>query len=209
MFEKFQREDSQAVICCRRAIAEGYLSVAHCLILNQLEPETLKKIASGELSVPGGYPEGWAQEHGVPFPATGAVIPSVVSNPNGAAPAVPDASVREHDAQTSSQSSRSACDLDDCDTMAAAPVDTTTSTANKGKSGKPDASLSGNGEDKQLTAPKSARSSATGALTVSIPVKKQTRSQTRRSLGGKAILQPELPPTAGGAVAVAWRTARK
>jgi len=42
--------------------------VAHCLVLNRLEPDTLAAIRAGTLLVPGGYPEKWAQDHEVPFP---------------------------------------------------------------------------------------------------------------------------------------------
>lgn len=44
------------------------MSVAHCLVLNRLEPDALAAVRAGTLLVPGGYPEKWAQDHEVPFP---------------------------------------------------------------------------------------------------------------------------------------------
>eukprot|EP00892_Ulva_mutabilis_P010435 jgi/Ulvmu1/7764/UM039_0072.1 len=52
----------------RAALAEGYLSVAHCLVLNRLAPDALNAVRAGTLLVPGGYPEKWAEQHGAPFP---------------------------------------------------------------------------------------------------------------------------------------------
>ena len=219
--EHAQSHDSSVI--CRSAQADGYLSVAHCLVLNHLDSETLKHIVSGELSVPGGYPEGWAKEFGAPFPPTVATAQSVASNPNGAAPAVPDASVSQQDAQASSENSASTDEHIDVGvhaTVAAPTAVATAPAAKQGNKGKRNEALSDNGVEKQLAEPKATRSSGTGAayvtvhdkpasLAVALPVKKLTRSRARRSLGGKEIHQPELPLAAGGAVAAAWVAVRQ
>lgn len=220
---------SDASICCRAAQADGYVSVAHCLILNHLDPENLKQVVSGKLSVPGGYPEGWAKEHGAPFPPTAADAQAVAPNLAGAvavaSPAAVDApAVEEEEAAASgggsSQSSHSACTGEHLDvphaTDAATTDPNTTSATRKGKKPsqrKRNTAPSQNGGAGELAGSKLTRSSATGAaavtaLAVASPVRKATRAHARRSLSGKEIVQPALPLAAGGSVSAAWLSAR-
>jgi hypothetical protein len=59
---------SQRQAACRKAQSDGYRSVSHSLVLNNLDTAALSAIRAGSLLVPGGYPEAWAKEVGAPFP---------------------------------------------------------------------------------------------------------------------------------------------
>ena len=42
--------------------------MAHCLVLNRLQPDVFEDVRAGTLLVPGGYPQKWANDNGMPFP---------------------------------------------------------------------------------------------------------------------------------------------
>lgn len=221
-------------MCCRRAQADGYLSVAHCLILNNLDPETLKNIVAGNLSVPGGYPEDWAKEHGAPYPPVSLGDTTVNHPPAVIVEADPHTVVHEQDAghpeASCSQSSHSACtgerlgDLQpsaaaenvtrDMEPSAAVAADKTKKLSNDNLHRK----SSARGCTAKAACPMLTRTSVTGAkveaakassLAVAVPVRKATRASCRRSLASNAVEQPALPPAPGGSVATAWLSARR
>lgn len=211
----------RAIVHCRRAQADGYLSVAHCLILNNLDPDTLKLVVVGELPVPGGYPEDWAKEHSAPFPPIAVEGGAGASNPAAAGSdpaAAPDVREEAEGRDSSSQSSHSACTdehvdaLCDPEAVTTAPAGNEPTASRKGKKKPLQRSIMSSNSNGELVDANIPRSSATGAaavsvkdsvLAVAVPVKKATRSRARRSLGGKEVEQPALP-VAGGAMACAW-----
>ena len=51
----------------RAALSEGYASVAHYIVLNKADPDTIKRVLSGDIQVAGGYPTTWAESVNAAF----------------------------------------------------------------------------------------------------------------------------------------------